>query len=35
MFMELNILPTSSHRHALHVDNCDSNSQFVVDDDNG
>ena len=28
--------PTSSHLHPLQVENCDSNSRFVVDeDDNG
>ena len=28
--------PTSSHLHALQVENCDSNSRLVVDeDDNG
>ena len=28
--------PTSSHLHPLHVENCDSNSQLIVDeDDNG
>ena len=31
-----NLSPTSSHLHPLQVENCDSNSQLVVDeDDNG
>ena len=32
----LNLSPTSSHLHPLQVENCDSNSRLVVDeDDNG
>ena len=32
----LYILPTSNHLHPLQVENCDSNSRLVVDeDDNG
>ena len=31
-----NLSPTSNHRHPLQVENCDSNSRLVVDeDDNG
>ena len=31
-----NLSPTSSHLHSLQVDNCDSNSRLVVnEDDNG
>ena len=29
----LNFLTTSSHLHPLQVENCDSNSRFVVDED--
>ena len=32
----VNLSPTSSHLHLLQVENCDSNSRLVVDeDDNG
>ena len=32
----INFSPTSNHLHALQVENCDSNSRLVVDeDDNG
>ena len=32
----LNFQPTSSHLHTLQIENCDSNSRLVVDeDDNG
>ena len=37
-YMEIffNLSPTSSHLHPLQVENCDSNSRLVVDeDDNG
>ena len=29
----LNFLPTSNHFHLLQVENCDSNSRLVVDED--
>ena len=29
-----NFLPTSNHLHPLQVENCDSNSRLVVDEDN-
>ena len=36
MAIFLNFSPPSSHLHPLQVENCDSNSRFVVDeDDNG
>ena len=36
MAIFLNFSPTSSHLHPLQVENCDSNSRLVVDeDDNG
>ena len=36
MTIFLNLSPTSSHLHLLQVENCDSNSRLVVDeDDNG
>ena len=36
MTIFLNLSPTSSHLHPLQVENCDSNSRLVVDeDDNG
>ena len=36
MAIFFNIPPTSNHLHLLQVENCDSNSRFVVDeDDNG
>ena len=36
MAVFFNFSPTSSHLHPLQVENCDSNSQLVVDeDDNG
>ena len=36
MVIFLNISPTSNHLHPLQVENCDSNSRLVVDeDDNG
>ena len=32
----INLSPTSNHLHPLQVENCDSNSRLVVDeDDNG
>ena len=33
MVFFLNLSPTSSHLHPLQVENCDSNSRLVVDDD--
>ena len=36
MVIFFNLSPTSSHLHPLQVENCDSNSRLVVDeDDNG
>ena len=36
MAIFFNFSPTSNHLHSLQVDNCDSNSRLVVDeDDNG
>ena len=36
MAIFFNFSPTSSHLHPLQVENCDSNSRLVVDeDDNG
>ena len=36
MVIFLNLPPTSNHLHPLQVENCDSNSRLVVDeDDNG
>ena len=36
MAIFINFSPTSSHLHPLEVENCDSNSRLVVDeDDNG
>ena len=36
MTISLNFLPTSNHFHPLQVENCDSNSRLIVDeDDNG
>ena len=36
MVIFFNFSPTSNHPHILQVENCDSNSRFVVDeDDNG
>ena len=36
MAIFFNFSPTSSHLHSLQVENCDSNSRLVVDeDDNG
>ena len=36
MVIFFNLPPTSSHLHPLQVENCDSNSRLVVDeDDNG
>ena len=36
MIIFFNFSPTSSHLHPLQVENCDSNSRLVVDeDDNG
>ena len=33
MAIFLNFLPTSNHFHPLQVENCDSNSRLVVDED--
>ena len=33
MVIFFNCSPTSSHLHPLQVENCDSNSRFVVDED--
>ena len=33
MLLFLHLPPTSSHLHPLQVENCDSNSQLVVDED--
>ena len=33
MVIFFNLSPTSSHVHSLQVENCDSNSQLVVDED--
>ena len=33
MAVFINFSPTSNHLHALQVENCDSNSQLVVDED--
>ena len=36
MVISFNLSPTSNHLHPLQVENCDSNSRLVVDeDDNG
>ena len=36
MVIFFNFSPTSNHLHQLQIDNCDSNSRLVVDeDDNG
>ena len=36
MVISCNFAPTSTHLHPLQVENCDSNSRLVVDeDDNG
>ena len=34
MVIFFNLSPTSSHLYPLQVENCDSNSRLVVDDDN-
>ena len=33
MIIFFNLSPTSSHLHPLQVENCDSNSRLVVDED--
>ena len=33
MTIFLNFLPTSNHIHSLQIENCDSNSRLVVDED--
>ena len=33
MAIFINFLPTSNHLHLLQVENCDSNSRLVVDED--
>ena len=33
MVIFFNLSPTSSHLHPLQVENCDSNSRLVVDED--
>ena len=33
MVISFNLLPNSSHLHPLQVENCDSNSRLVVDED--
>ena len=35
MTIFINFSPTLSHLHPLQVENCDSNSRLVVDEDNG
>ena len=34
MVIFFNLPPTSNHLHPLQVENCDSNSRLVVDEDN-